>query len=97
VSDSRIIITQDHPLFPAMVIYKDNPHYDAYVTEINKSQQQARPVMVEGPHARLTEPLAEATARQFFVDVGLPLPDSFTEGDIRQIIEKAIHAPNPYA
>jgi hypothetical protein len=97
LSDSRIIITQDHPEFPAMVISRDNPHYHAYVTEINKSQQQARPVTIEGPHAQLIEPLTEDKVRQFFADVGVPLPDSFTEGDVRQIIEKAIQAKNPYA
>lgn len=97
LSDSRIIITQDHPEGPAMVISKDSPHYHAYVTEIDKSQQQARQIMLEGHHARLTEPLTEANVRQFFADVRLPLPDSFTEGDVQQIIEKAMHAKNPYA
>jgi hypothetical protein len=97
LSDSRIIITQDHPEGPTMVISKDSPHYYAYVTEIDKCQEQARLVMIEGHYARLTEPLTEAAVRQFFVDVGLRLPDSFTEGDVQQIIQKAIHAKNPYA
>jgi hypothetical protein len=97
LSDSKLIITQDHPEFPAMVISRENPHYHAYVTEINKSQQQARPVIIDGPHAQLTEPLTEAKARQFFIDAGVRLPESFTEGDVGQIIKKAIHAVNPYA
>ena len=98
LSDSRIIITQDHPDFPAMVISKDSPHYHAYVTEINKSQEQAKPVAIEASHLQLlSEPLTEATVRQFFVDVRLPLPDSFTEGDVQQIIQKAVDPKNPYA
>jgi hypothetical protein len=97
LSDSMIIITQDHPQFPAMVISKNNPHYYAYVTEINTSQQQARSAAIEGPHMQLTDPLTEDKVRQFFIDAHLPLPDSFTEGDVKQIIDKAIHAKNPYA
>jgi hypothetical protein len=97
LSDSKLIITQDHPDFPAMVISRENPHYHAYVTEIDKSQQQARQVAIDGPHALLTEPVTEAKARQFFTEAGLHLPDSFTGGDVRQIIEKAIRARNPYA
>jgi hypothetical protein len=97
LSDSKLIITQDHPEFPAMVISRENPHYYAYATEINKSQQQARQVIIEGHQARLTAPLTEAKVRQFFIDVGVPLPDSFTGGDVRQIIQKATHAKNPYA
>jgi hypothetical protein len=97
LSDSKLIITQDHPDFPAMVISMENPHYHAYATEINKSQQQARPVAIDGPHSQLTGQLTEAKARQFFIDAGLRLPDSFTGGDVRQIIEKAIRARNPYA
>jgi hypothetical protein len=97
LSDSRIIITQDHPQFPAMVISKNNPHYHAYVTEIDKTQQQARRVMLDGHCAGLTEPLTEGKVRGFFADVRVPLPDSFTEGDVEQIVEKAVHAKNPYA
>jgi hypothetical protein len=59
--------------------------------------QQARQVIIEGHQARLTAPLTEAKVRQFFIDVGVPLPDSFTGGDVRQIIQKATHAKNPYA
>jgi hypothetical protein len=99
LSDSKLIITQDHPEFPAMVISRENPHYHAYETEINKSQQQARQVKIDGPHARLAEQadeLTEEMVRRFFTEAGVPLPDSFTEGDVWQIIEKATNARNPY-
>jgi hypothetical protein len=97
LSDSMVIITQDDPQSPAMVISRENPLYHAYATEINTSQQQAKQVMIDGSHAQLADPLTEAMARNFFTAVELPLPDSFTVGDVQQIIEKAIRAKNPYA
>jgi hypothetical protein len=96
MSDSCLIVTQDDPAFPAMVIERNSPHYYAHATEMAKSQQQARHVIVNGPHAQLSEILDTEQVRQFFRAVELPLPTAYSDDDVQEIINKAIHPVNPF-
>jgi hypothetical protein len=96
LSATRIIITQDNSEFPAMMILSESPLYDGYATELRNSLSQARRVPFEQVEALFGELPAEAQVREFFAAVKLPLPEFYSDEDIRQIIEKAIRAKNPY-
>jgi hypothetical protein len=96
LSASRIIITQDDPRFPAMMISSSSPLYESYVAELRLSLSQTKRVPLEGTSVILDEPPTEAQAREFFISIGLPLPDHYEDEDARQIIRKAISAKNPY-
>jgi hypothetical protein len=96
LSATRIIITQDNSEFPAMMIMSESPLYDGYATELRNSLSQARRVPFEQVEVLFGELPGEAEVREFFAAVKLPLPEFYSAEDIRQIIEKAIHAKNPY-
>jgi hypothetical protein len=97
LSATRIIITQDNSEFPAMMILSDSPLYDGYATELRNSLSQARRVPFEEARVLFDEVPAEAQVREFFAAVKFPLPEFYSDADVYQIIEKAIHAKNPYA
>jgi hypothetical protein len=96
LSTSRIIITQDDPRFPAMMISSASPLYESYATELRVSLSQAKHVPLENANVVFGEQPTETQAREFFTSLGLPLPDGYSDGDVRQIIDKAIRAKNPY-
>jgi hypothetical protein len=96
LSASRIIITQDDPQFPAVMISSTSPLYDGYETELRSSLSQTRLVPLKDAQIRLSEVPTETEAREFFAAVLVPLPDSYSDDDVRQIVEKAIRARNPY-
>jgi hypothetical protein len=97
LSATRIIITQDTSEFPAIMIMNDSPLYDGYATELRTSLSQARRVPFEEVQVLFDEVPVEAQVREFFAAVKLSLPEFYSDEDVRQIIEKAIHAKNPYA
>jgi hypothetical protein len=96
MSESRLIITQDDPRFPAIIISNTSPLYESYATELRVSMSQARHVPLESASAVLGERPAVAQVREFFAAVNVALPDDYGDADITQIIDKAIRAKNPY-
>ena len=97
LSATRIIITQDNPEFPAIMILSDSPLYDGYATELRASLSQARRVPFEEAQVHFDEMPTEVQVREFFAAVRLPLPELYSDEDVRQVIKKAVHAKNPYA
>lgn len=96
LSSSCIIITQDDPEFPAVRIASESPLYDGFATELSISLSQAKQVPLSQSAVRLSEDPNPREARQFFTEIGIPLPGSYNDQDLQQIIDKAIHAKNPY-
>jgi hypothetical protein len=96
LSDTSVIITQDDADFPAMVISNNNPAYHAHFTELKMSREQARPLDIRRAHAQLSQPLDNERVRHFFEEAGIPLPNSFTQGNIAEIIERTINPKNPF-
>jgi hypothetical protein len=96
LSSSCIIITQDDPEFPAVRIARESPLYDGFTTELSTSLSQARQVPISQSAARFSELPTPVEARQFFTEIGILLPRSYDDQDLEQIIDKAIHAKNPY-
>jgi hypothetical protein len=96
LSASRIIITQEDPRFPAIVIYNDSPLYESYATELRVSLSQAKHVPLERAKGQFSDQPNESQVREFFASVEFPLPDGYTDKDVSQITEKALRPKNPY-
>jgi hypothetical protein len=96
LSASRIIITQDDPRFPAVVISSDSTLYESYANELRVSLAQARGVPFGNASVLFGEQPTPEQAREFFISVGLPLPEGYGDADVREILDKAIRAKNPY-
>lgn len=95
LSSSMIIITQDTPTFPAIMITNSSPLYDGFITELNTSFSQVRRAPLESAFVLSTQP-TEAQVRALFDTLGVPLPAEYDSDDIGEIITKALHAKNPY-
>jgi hypothetical protein len=95
LSETCLIITQDDPSRVNLLVARDQPLYDYYVTELHQSREQAVRLDLRDVTPLSEEPTVDEV-RSIFNDVGLPLPAVFTDGDVGDIIEKALHAQDPY-
>lgn len=93
----RLIITQEDPQFPAMMLEPGKYYYEIYSRELMASMRQSRQVPISHlDHAGLSdEPTVDET-RKLFTELDLPIPRSFTDRDVAEIISKALQAKNPY-
>ena len=93
----RLIITQEDPQFPAMMLEPGKYYYEIYSRELMASLRQCRQVpMSRLDHIELSdEPTVDET-RKLFADLDLPLPRSFTDRNVAEVVSKAIQAKNPY-
>lgn len=95
VSQSRLIITQDDPARPGLLVTKNHPLYRYYSVELQQSRNQARKIELGQARALDADPTSDQ-ARAFFEGVGLPLPTSYSDGAVREIVDKALRPENPY-
>ncbi|MGK5639729.1 hypothetical protein ACSNOK_15660 [Streptomyces sp. URMC 126] len=95
MSWSCLIITQDDPRRDNLLVRRDRPLYTYYETELRRAREQARALDLGRAVPLSGEPTIDEV-RRLFEHLALPLPDSFTEGDVSEIIDKALHAENPY-
>jgi hypothetical protein len=98
LSSRCVVITQEDPAAPAMIIDRGRAHYERYATELRASLEQTRRLPIQSAAESVPlneEPTVEETKR-LFDKVELPLPASFTERDVRDIIGKAVRPKNPY-
>ncbi|MXG26519.1 hypothetical protein [Streptomyces sp. YIM 132580] len=95
VSPSRLIITQDDPAQPGLLVTENHPLYRYYGVELRQSRSQARDIELSQARALDNDPTADQ-ARAFFESVGLALPTSYSDGAVREIVDKALRAENPY-
>ncbi|MFC5724002.1 hypothetical protein ACFP1Z_27930 [Streptomyces gamaensis] len=95
LSDEYLIITQDDPRRVNLLVEKNRPLYDYYVTELHQHREQAVAVSLLGAEPLSEEPTVDEVHR-LFESINLPLPASLTDGDVSEIVEKALHAENPY-
>jgi hypothetical protein len=96
LSSHSIIMTQDDSAGPALMFEKGNPYYSAYSRELMASFKQARRVHLDkAAELQLSdEPTVEET-RNLFATLELELPRSFSDGDVSDVIDKALRAKNP--
>ncbi|HET8662595.1 MAG TPA: hypothetical protein VFM55_26945 [Micromonosporaceae bacterium] len=97
LSASNLVITQGDPRKPALLVERGKLLYDYLYTELRKSLEQARPVPLEkARHIDLSEMPTLDEVRRLFVALGMPLPGSFTDRDVADIIERALQPENRY-
>lgn len=97
LSASQVIITQDDPQFPAVLISRTSSLYDGYATELRMSIAQARQVPLDAAGTvQLSAVPVEREVRDLFKAIGVPLPRHYGSTDIEQIVSKAVNAKNPY-
>ncbi|WP_330460102.1 hypothetical protein OIB37_26480 [Streptomyces sp. NBC_00820] len=95
LSDTCLIITQDDPRRVSLYVERDRPLYDYYVTELHQSREQAVKLDLREAVPLSDEPTVDEV-RRLLDRLGLPLPASFTDRDVGDIIDKALRAENPY-
>lgn len=95
LSDSCLIITQDDPRRVSLCVERGRPLYDYYVTELHQSREQALKLDLREAVPLSDEPTVDEV-RRLLDRLGVPLPASFTDGDVGDIIDKALHAEDPY-
>lgn len=95
LSETCLIITQDDTSRVNLLVNRGQPLYDYYVTELHQSREQATTLDLRVSSPLGQEPTVDEV-RTLFDDLQFPLPRSFTDGDIGEIIVKALHAEDPY-
>ncbi|MFI8341224.1 hypothetical protein ACIF8W_14215 [Streptomyces sp. NPDC085639] len=95
LSETCLIITQDDQSRVNLLVERGQPLYDYYVTELHQSREQATVLDLRVASPLGQEPTVDEV-RTLFDDLRLPLPRVFTDSDIGKIIEKALHAEDPY-
>jgi hypothetical protein len=97
LSSRHLVITHENPGLPALLITSDKLLYEYMQTEMGKSLEQARRVPLE---AARQVPLGDEPTvdevRRLFVALGMPLPSTFDNRDVGDIITRALRAENPY-
>ncbi|SRR5216683_210192 len=97
MSSRFLIITEEAPNRPAIMIDAEKPYYRAYSRELQASLEQARPVPVGlARDAPLSEEPSVDEARRLFTKMDVQLPRAFTDRDVADIIRKAVRPMNPY-
>jgi hypothetical protein len=96
LSARSLIITHEGPR-PALLVQSGKLLYDYTQTDLRKSFEQARRVPLEqARHLPFSEEPKPAEVVKFFAALDLPLPSSFLDSDIDDIVQRALHAENPY-
>lgn len=95
LSESCLVITQDDPNRVNLLVARHQPLYDYYVTELHQSREQAERLDLHALPTLSDEPTVDEV-RAVFDHLRLSLPAVFTDGDIGEIIDKALHADDPY-
>ncbi|MFG1867231.1 hypothetical protein [Micromonospora arborensis] len=97
LSSSCVIITQENPQTPALRIDHQELYYNRYNIELQYSREQSRRVPVEAAgQVKLDDEPSVEQVRRLFTALGLPLPRSFGDRDVADIVSRAIQARNPY-
>jgi hypothetical protein len=98
LSSSCVIVTQENPQTPALRIDRRELYYNRYNIELQYSREQSRRVPIEAAgQVRLDDEPSVEQVRRLFTALGLPLPRSFGDREVADIVSRAIQARNPYA
>ncbi len=95
LTDSCLIITQDDLRRVNLVVDRGRPLYDYYLTELHQAREQALALSLHHAVPLSDEPTVDE-ARQLFESLDLALSSTVTDRDVSEIIDKALHAENPY-
>jgi hypothetical protein len=97
MSSEYLIITQDDSRFPALLVPRDKSLFDAYGIELRNSFEQAGRVQLDlANHVQLGD---EPTAKELLAlldALGLSPKPPLADGEAAIVIQKALHARDPY-
>jgi hypothetical protein len=96
LSSSCLIITQDDPRRVNLYVERGRVLYDYYVTELHMYREQAVKLSLRDAPLLSDEPTVDEV-RRLFDTLGLALPVTFTDRYVSEIVDKALHAENPYS
>ncbi|MCD0450738.1 hypothetical protein LO762_16295 [Actinocorallia sp. API 0066] len=95
LSASCVVVTREDPAAPALKVDKGKFFYDWCSTELLNSLDQARRVpMEQARSAPLSDEPTVAEVRRLFQTLGMALPPAFGDGDVADIIRRALPAPD---
>lgn len=95
LSSSCLVITQEDPKRVSLLVDRARPLYDYYDAELRLVRDQARELNLRDAVPLSDEPDVEE-ARRLFDALALPLPAEFSDADVGEIVEKALHPRTPY-
>jgi hypothetical protein len=98
LSSSRLVITQEDPRSPALLVEKGRFYYDRLLIELRTSHEQTRKVPLDLAKSMTLdeeEPTVDQV-RGFFEQIGLKLPGSFTDRDVQTIVGKVLRPTTIY-
>ena len=97
MSSEYLIITQEDPRFPALLVPRDKPHYDAYGLDLRTSFEQARRVRLElADQVTLSAEPTPEELEELLKALQLPPDPPLSQQETELVIQKAIHAKDPY-
>ena len=97
LSSSYVIMTQEDPRAAALMTERGQYYYDRWGTELAASHEQARRVPIgEAKAVPLSDQPSVGEARRLFASLNLPLPNTFSDRSVADIIRKAIRPEDPY-
>lgn len=97
LSASGLVITQDDPKQPALLIGAGRFFYDCYSTELRNSFEQARRVPFrDAADISLADEPTVNQVKELFASMKLDVPALYGNEDFVEIIQKAVNARNPY-
>ncbi|MFG2164396.1 hypothetical protein [Micromonospora chersina] len=97
LSSSCVVITQENPQTPALRIDRRELYYNRFNIELDYSRKQSRRVPIEAAATvKLDDEPSVEQVRKLFAALGLPLPRSFGDREVADIVSRAIQARNPY-
>jgi hypothetical protein len=94
IASDFLIITNEDPRAPALRINYNTFFYETYRDDIKRSLEQSKMVLLENTTGIHKGQATIETVRNQFELLGIN--DPLSDDDISQIIEKSVHAKNPY-
>lgn len=97
MSSRWIMITEGDPTAPALLVEKGTFYYDRWSTELTVSLEQARPVPLDADQLLpLSDRPTVNETRRLLESIRTPLPRSFTDRDVMDVVRLAFERRSTY-
>lgn len=97
LTTTSLIITQVGPEFPAIYFGREDPYYEHWKTELRASTQASKKLQLDTVKPmRLGIRPETGTVRKLFAQLGVPVPESYDDADVEDVIKLALDESNPY-
>jgi hypothetical protein len=92
LSSRYLVITQRGPRFPAMIVERGQPYYDSWNIELRMHFRECQKVNLDRvAEVRLSRNPSVAAVRELLHRVEVPLPEDYSDDDVRTIASKALN------